>query len=924
MHIRISGLAVAAAAAMVITAIPAGISPLLGTAYAAEGGPVDPPLFDGTQDGGTVRVNVVTDGRGEVDSASEVGETLVSYDTLPMVTLRVDKAGLQKLNTKPGVISVTEDVPVAPTLDESTVKIGSDQAVAAGKTGAGTSVAILDTGVAVNHPFLSGRVKAEACFSVTDGDNGSTSMCPDGTDQQEGAGSADASSGPCTTVGTACAHGTHVAGIAAGNGAGISGAPARGVAPGADIIAVQVFSKFNSDAFCGPEMSPCLGSFTSSQIKGLEKIHALKQAGTNIVAANLSLGGGRWSTACTDDPRTKVIDTLLAAGVATVIAAGNNGASDAVSAPGCVASAITVGSTTDDDQLSSFTNRGPLLDLLAPGTGIVSALPGGGYGSKNGTSMAAPHVTGALAILRQAYPDKPIAALEAMLKSTGTSIAYTGATTPRLQIALPATPPPVTSTITDFNCDGIVDTVVGDPKATVGGKANAGLVQVVYGGGKGTTTLHQDLPAIPGDAEPEDLFGENLATFDHNSDGCTDLVVGIPSEDISTSVDAGSVQVIYGATSGLSAGASALNLIQGTGDGSIRAAGPEAGDRFGHAIAAGQTAQGEPYLAIGVPGEDIGTLVDAGRVHYLRGTVNVATDQDKLGMDGDAEAGDRFGTTVAASANHIVIGTPNEKVGTFGNAGTLQVLTHTLNANNIPTPVAGLNQNDPIVAGAVEAEDQFSASLAAVAYAPAGASTPTDTVLAVGSPGEGLVVAGSNVVDAGNVHTFRITSAGVITRTAGINAETANVAGAAAGGDRFGQSLVLTNLDPSTPATASTLVLAVGIPGKNIGATADAGAIQTFYPFGAPGDNDHWIQAGDASGLGGTPSAGQGVGGHLGGTATQLYAGVPNATPHGAAYALPWSNATGGRTGTTSTATAYVPGQNGLAATGTAFGWAIN
>lgn len=63
-----------------------------------------------------------------------------------------------------------------------------------------------------------------------------------------------------------------------------------------------------------------------------------------------------------------------------------------MSAPGCVASAITVGATTDDDQLSAFTNRGPLLDLLAPGTSIVSSVPGDGYASKNGTSMAAPHV----------------------------------------------------------------------------------------------------------------------------------------------------------------------------------------------------------------------------------------------------------------------------------------------------------------------------------------------------------------------------------------------------------------------------------------------------------------------------------------------------------------------------------------------------
>ncbi|MFC9819421.1 S8 family serine peptidase [Streptomyces erythrochromogenes] len=130
-------------------------------------------------------------------------------------------------------------------------------------------------------------------------------------------------------------------------------------------------------------------SFTSSQIEGLEKVHALKKGGTNIVAANMSLGGGRWTSACASDPRKAIIDGLLTENVATVVAAGNNGYTDAVSAPGCVSSAVTVGSTTDDDQVSTFSNRGPLLDLFAPGTWIVSSVPGNTYASKNGTSMAA-------------------------------------------------------------------------------------------------------------------------------------------------------------------------------------------------------------------------------------------------------------------------------------------------------------------------------------------------------------------------------------------------------------------------------------------------------------------------------------------------------------------------------------------------------
>ncbi|MFE3073095.1 S8 family serine peptidase [Streptomyces sp. NPDC059247] len=426
----------ASTAALVLTAIPVSTDSLLGTApaSAAPGGSVDPPLFDKIQGGGTVRVNVLTDRRADLPSAAQAGDTLVSYDTLPLVTLRVNSAGLQALSAEPGVISVTEDIPVPPALNESTARIGSDRTAVRGKTGAGTAVAVLDTGVATRHPFLAGRIRAEACFSASDAFAGATSLCPGGATEQEGPGSADAETGPCATLGTACSHGTHVTGIAAGDGTGLTGAPARGVAPGAGIIAIQVFSRFDNDAVCGPGRSPCVLSYTSSQIKGLEKVRALKRAGTDVIAANMSLGGERRTEACLDDPRKPVIDSLYAEGVATVVASGNNGSANAVGAPGCIPSAITVGSTTDDDQLSTFTNRSPLLDLFAPGTAIVSSVPGGGYASKSGTSMATPHVAGALAVLRQTHPDKSLAQLEAVLKADGTPIAHESGSTPRLQL----------------------------------------------------------------------------------------------------------------------------------------------------------------------------------------------------------------------------------------------------------------------------------------------------------------------------------------------------------------------------------------------------------------------------------------------------------------------------------------------------------
>ncbi|MFH9958070.1 S8 family serine peptidase [Streptomyces roseolus] len=431
----ISALAVLAAVVL-IAAVPADATPPPAAAPAAsmEPDPVDPTLLEETADGGTVRVNVVTRHRTDLDSASTAGDTIVSYDSLPLVTLRVDEAGLQQLNADPNVLSVSEDVPVPPSLDESTVTIGSDKTAVAGKTGAGATVAILDTGVAVDHPFLAGRITGEACFSVTDESYGSTSLCPNGAMEQEGPGSANVETGPCAAMGTACDHGTHVAGIAAGNGTDVDGAPTRGVAPGASVLAIQVFSKFDSADRCGVANSPCVLSFTSSQVKALEKILALKQAGTDIVAANMSLGSGRWTNACFTDARKAIIDSLLAEGVATVVAAGNNAYTGAVNAPGCVPSALTVGASTDDDQLSTFTNRGPLLDLLAPGTSIVSSVPGDTFASKNGTSMAAPHVTGALAVLRQSFPEKSVSELEALLLESGETLTYTEGVTPRIRL----------------------------------------------------------------------------------------------------------------------------------------------------------------------------------------------------------------------------------------------------------------------------------------------------------------------------------------------------------------------------------------------------------------------------------------------------------------------------------------------------------
>lgn len=266
-----------------------------------------------------------------------------------------------------------------------------------GFTGSGQVVAVLDTGVDSAHPFLSGKVVEEACY--TSNRVAGSGNCPNGTSTQTGAGSGV----NCTYAASGCRHGTHVAGIAAGRGSTFSG-----VAKDANIMAVQVFSRFTGTNCSGAGEDPCTLSYTSDQLAGLERVYALRSTRT-FSSVNMSIGGGQFFGNCDTDPRKATIDNLRSAGIATVIASGNNGFTNSMSAPGCISSAVSVGSTTKSDTLSSFSNSASFLSLLAPGESINSSVPGGGFAVFNGTSMATPHVAGAWALLKQNTPSASVA-----------------------------------------------------------------------------------------------------------------------------------------------------------------------------------------------------------------------------------------------------------------------------------------------------------------------------------------------------------------------------------------------------------------------------------------------------------------------------------------------------------------------------------
>ena len=370
-------------------------------------------------------------------SSSGNNRVIRSYNNFPLLAIEVSENAVPALRNAPGVVSLMPDVPEPPALDSSLPVINADDVHTLGWDGTGFTIAILDTGIDQDHPFFTGRIVSQACYSNHDPGNNEFSLCPGNATSSTAAGSADIDTAACNNEGNLCDHGSHVAGIAAGDGTGVIGAPAAGVAPGANIIAIQVFTRFNAAGDCSPNPAPCVLTYPADQIAGLDRVFDLRNTFT-IVSANMSLGGGNNATACDADTRKVPIDTLLGEDIATVIAAGNNGFNAAVGAPGCISTAVTVGATTDADNLAGFTNRGTLLDLFAPGVNIDSAGSNGGFESKNGTSMAAPHVAGAWAVLRQVASTDTVPGILNILQTTGVDITYaSGAgnvTTPRIDL----------------------------------------------------------------------------------------------------------------------------------------------------------------------------------------------------------------------------------------------------------------------------------------------------------------------------------------------------------------------------------------------------------------------------------------------------------------------------------------------------------
>jgi len=381
-----------------------------------------PAAPEGTLDASAVESQrqAISAAAAQVSAVFGADSVVRSFETIPYTTLSLTAAEVQRLATTPGVTSIHEDVPLPPLLDTSTAVIGSRGLWRRGVDGSGWATAVLDTGFYYRHRAFDDAVLSSACYSSNDSFYGSTSLCRGGVTSETGGRVAP----NCDASISGCGHGTHVAATVLGR----FPRAMRGVAPAAQLIAIQVFSRFPSTYCSGG--SDCVLAFQSDQIAGLERVAAMAPF-YDIASANLSLGGGYYASSCDSElpAYTAVVDQLTSLGVAVVIASGNSYYTDGVGFPACISNAVTVGATDDSDAIASFSNQANgLVDLMAPGVNIEAAYIN--YRREtavlSGTSMATPHVAGAFAQLRQAKPTATVAEILAALQCTATSVSRVG------------------------------------------------------------------------------------------------------------------------------------------------------------------------------------------------------------------------------------------------------------------------------------------------------------------------------------------------------------------------------------------------------------------------------------------------------------------------------------------------------------------
>ena len=253
----------------------------------------------------------------------------------------------------------------------------------------------------------------------------------------------------------------------------------------------------------------------------------------------------------------------------------------------------------------------------------------------------------------------------------------------------------------DINGDGYDDLVVGVPGEGIGSRDDAGAINILYGSASGITAdndqfFSQNSPGIRGGSEPGDLFGYAVDVFDIDADGYDDVIIGVPGEGIGSRNNAGLVHILYGSASGASGDNDGLFHQNSSG----WPGASETGDRFGYAVdAADIDGDGIGDLIIGIPDEDIGSISNSGLIQ-IRFNPDEHSDttpsvqslhQGSTGVEGNLEAGDRFGAFVLAAdvtgdgTDDVIVGIPNESIGSDNNAGAVSLFPTTAGILDVDT-----------------------------------------------------------------------------------------------------------------------------------------------------------------------------------------------------------------------------------------------
>lgn len=458
------------------------------------------------------------------------------------------------------------------------------------------------------------------------------------------------------------------------------------------------------------------------------------------------------------------------------------------------------------------------------------------------------------------------------------------------------------------------DLVVGAPAEDIGAVADAGAVTIVYGGpdgrfgGAGGLLLTQE--SVGQVSERGDRFGAAVALADIIGDGCTDLIIGAPGEDART----GQVVIVPGSSTG-PRGADAVVVRQGE-RGVAGAA--EVGDAFGSTLGLRHEEEDVLRLWIGAPFEDVGGAADAGAVTRIALTPDLdhvesfEYAQGVLGVPGTPEAGDHFGAALSV-AQETLIGVPGEDVGGITDAGLVAVIRE----GDAPGPAQHsreFSQASSGIPGKAEAGDRFGSSVAADA---GDHCEDTELGTAIGSPGEDLgavkdagtvtflfgdyrgrvtiltdrsvergdrfgtalfavgtgLMIGAPGEDVGSVQnagavTWQAVDCGELGESLGLGPRrvytqrTAGVPGVAEPGDGFGASLgcVCARVDSFD----SRAAFVVGAPGETVGAAVRAGAV-TVLPagFGNPTAQGTRTYSQSSTGFPGASEAGDRFGASL-------------------------------------------------------------